>query len=289
MKKCLSCNNVQETGNFCGKCGGNQFEIIQNDDNASNVSTNSELYKANKESAVTSVNNDQNYHSKNPSQPNIQVEKVKEKSRAYFSHFVSYLKKPSLIFSNGQQEFVNSMITIVTFSLILSLSIYLLINNITKSIFGDYRSMFDTSIVSPPFFSIFFSAFIFCLISIAIVILSLFIILKIFGPEKSVKEIVSYLGVHSIPAAILVIIGLLLVLIKSLVAGYIFLALSFTLIILIIPLYIISRLIVSKVKSIDSYYGYLLYIVFFSILYAIVIAIIGDATIGQFIDQLDMY
>ena len=293
MKKCIACGNEQETGKFCGKCG-TKFE-----EGVASIST-SDLGPISTEIPEVEV-----YDTATPepviraqarsvppvtlTQPNEHVEKVKDQSKKFWNYFKKYTKNPSEIFATGDREFVNALISILVFAFILSVTVYVSISSFARSAMGglgELGDLFMEEYKGPPFFTIFASVFMFTLVSAGLVVVSLLIINKLFGPANSWRETVSHYGTFIFTSSALAIIGLLLIIIKSFVFGNIIVILSYLMMLIGIPTFIIGRLLISTSKSVDKFYGYLLYIVLFAIIYSIYITIIADSTIGQVIDQL---
>ena len=103
MKKCISCGNEQDTGKFCGKCGG---EVV--------VSVNGNVESSAELSTVSIAGNVNVQHSTN-TVPNEHVEKVKEHSKMFWNYFVRYIKRPYESFVTGTSEFINALISILIF------------------------------------------------------------------------------------------------------------------------------------------------------------------------------
>ena len=290
MKICITCGNEQEVGKFCGKCGA-KFE-----EGVTPVST-SDIGPISTETSKVEVNATANPDSvvqaptrSVPAQPNEHVEKVKDQSKKFWNYFTKYIKNPSEIFATGDREFINALISILLFALIFSVTVYVSISGFARQAMdglGEIGSLFMDEYQGPPFFTVFTSAFMFTLVSVALVVVALLIISKLFGPAISWKEIVSHYGTLILTSSVLAIIGLLLLIFKAFLFGNIIVILSFLLMLIVVPSFIISRLLLSQSKSVDRFYGYLLYIVLFAIIYSIYITIIADSTIGRVIDQLN--
>ncbi len=269
MKKCLSCSSQQEEGKFCGQCGGALVAMDGREEAATLSQTNTESIGASN---------------------SIHVENVKKHSKQYWSYVIEFIKKPSQVFSNGEQSFFNGLITILLYAIMVAISLYAFIKSITKQYLGGFGNWFEQDYnIGPSFFSTFTSVGIFILLSILIVLVSLFIIGKIFGKGYSFKELVGYYGTHLLPIVALSIISLLLILIKSYMYGNILLSVTVLLALVVVPLYIIGRLLAFQSKIIDSFYSYLLYIVLFVVLFSILSSVVVDSTIGQYLDYFMEY
>ncbi|HWL27099.1 MAG TPA: DUF6574 domain-containing protein [Ureibacillus sp.] len=309
MKKCFACGNVQETGNFCAKCGGALTDVAAtNDVGASTPNPNQSMGQAvppapnyqqpgqgqptpnfqqqgqpnyqqppfQQQPFQQQGQQYQQYQQAAPSQPNVHVERVKDQSKMFFSYFVNYLKQPSSIFGTGERQFTNGLIGIIAYALIIGLTLFVYANGIFGGFFVDAGTIF---------FNVFGGSAIFIAAIFAVIVLSLFIVAKGFGPQTSWKEIVSLLGTLSIPSIVLSILSFFFILIKSYDFGNWLLIVSILLIISAIPLYIITRLLTIKSKSLDSFYAYLVYIVIFSILFYLLINVVWNNTAGRFMDS----
>lgn len=277
MKKCISCGNEQEAGKFCGKCGAPFDEAVEA---ASVESSNLEATATIEQANVA------------PAQPNEHVEKVKDQSKKFWNYFLKYIKNPSEIFATGEKEFAHALTSMILFAFILGITVYVSISSFTRTTmsgFGDFGELFMEQYSGPPFFTVFGSIFIFTLLSMALVVLAILITGKLFGPGSSWKKIVSYYGTHLLASSVLAIIGFLLILVKSYVFGNIVLVLSFSLALSIIPLFIVTKLLHTASKNVDKFYGYLLYIVLFAIIYGIFITIIADSSIGQVVNRFSEF
>ncbi|MED3571312.1 CHY zinc finger protein [Cytobacillus praedii] len=275
---CSHCGSEQESGKFCGKCGG-RFEETVNQENSAetmaavNLSSMSEQAATTESQASTVKTSDQ-------------IEMVKTKSKLYGSYFTQYLKQPSRILVKGEQEFTNGIINIILASLLVALTLYTLVRNFTRAAFGDLDDLFMDSYSGPSFMSVFGGGFLFTIVSIVLVILSLFAISKLFGPNKSLKAMVSIYGAHLIPAVILSGAAFILILLKSNTYGSILLTIALLFILSILPLYLISSLLTKQPKGIDSLYGYILYIILFSIAFSVFVSVLADSTIGSYLDKV---
>lgn len=281
MNNCIACGNEQETGKFCGKCG-TKFEKVLSSHSISDIEAISSEITGNSSNPSSVVQAQTLAHR------NEHVEKVKDQSKKFWNYFMKYIKNPSEIFSTTDREFVNALISIIVFAFVFSVTVYISISGFARRAMGglgELGELFMEDYQGPPFFTIFSSVFFFTLVSTALVVVSILIISKLFGPASSWKETISHYGTFILTSSVLTIIGLILLLFKSFVFGNIIVILSFLLMLLVIPTFIISKLLLSKSKSVDKFYGYLLYIVLFLIIYLIYITIIADSTMGQVLDQ----
>ncbi|MCM3356500.1 DUF6574 domain-containing protein [Psychrobacillus sp. MER TA 171] len=277
MKKCISCENEQDTGKFCGKCGGEVVVSING-----NAESSAEL-------STSNVAGNLNVPHTTNASSNERVEKVKEHSKMFWNYFVRYIKRPSESFVTGTSEFINALISILIFAIIFGITIYVSISSFVQAALdglGGLGEFFIGEIESPPFFSIFGSAFLFAIVSMGLVFLALFTVTKFFGPSKTWQELLSYYGAYMLLSSLVGLIGLILFLLNIYVIGSVIVILSFLIMLAIIPTYIINKLLELKSQKLDKFHGYLVYILLFSFVYWIYIKIIADSTIAPMIEQL---
>lgn len=306
MKKCNHCGFEQEDGKFCGKCGSpledkataqssesdksekadgiNQSVSQQasDEENQGSQSPSSEQDEiaATTAQRETTVQNSSSTASQNAQAENDMVEKMKETSKEFWSYFTYYLKQPSHIFAERGNEFTNGIINIVAMLFLFSLSTYFLFRNFMSATMGSFSP-------SVPFFPIFGNTLFFTAIFILLVIGILFGINKLFGSEYSFKEIISIYGGHLSLTTIVVAAAFILLLVKANLIGMILIAIVFGLAITTTPLYLISSLLTRKSKSLDPFYGYLIYTVAVAVGFIILFTILADSAVGGLLDDLE--
>lgn len=251
---CIHCGHSQETGKFCGKCG-TKFEYHALTENSVNQ----------ERLAIAQT------VTPNSAQANIHVDHMKEQFNLYTSHFMQQLKSPSLAFREEKIAFTYGLTSIVLFSLLISGSMYLLIP--------------DESWTS-GMLSVLINNAVFSLATIAIALVSLFLISRYFGPQLSLKSIIFLYGAH-LPLLILCMgVTFLFLLIKSYTVGSFILTITFLLAILALPLYLISSLLTKESTSLDPLYGFILYIITFTIIFMVFLTISADSALGGFMSAL---
>lgn len=246
---CTNCGHERMAGNFCGKCGASFSE--QSLDNKDVITKQIES--------------------------NPHIENIKDKSKLYFNYFIKYLKNPSHIYQKDENEFINGIISIVLLATLIGFSFFTLVHN-------NAYDIYNTS-----FFSIFGSLFMFSIISIGLVLLTLLLINNFFGPQHSFKSIISLYGGHLSPVILLGVVSLLLLFLKSFTFGSIILIIAFLFSVFILPLYLISFLLTKKSNSADPFYGFIIYIMTFSILLSIFTIILADSTISNYLSDFKYF
>lgn len=327
MKKCNQCGFEQDDGKFCGKCGNPLVDAVDSEvsedetveaekqpevkptsqsiDQQSNEGGSqqpedkspepeqSEVAATMAQGEETGAGHSQGggatqgvetvaAQTKGAQTENQTVERMKETSKEFWSYFTYYLKQPSHIFAKRSTEVNNGIINIVVMLILLSLSTYFLIRNFTiVAGFGYVQSV--------PFFPIFGNTIFFTALFIILVVAILFGVNKLFGTGYSFKEVLSLYGGHLSLATILAAAAFILLLVKANLIGMILITIVFGLAITSAPIYLISSLLTQKSKSLDPYYGYLIYTVAVGIGFFILFTILADSTIGGFFDELSYY
>lgn len=319
---CQNCGHQQESGRFCGKCGtklerptGGQPSVsVQTEpwqgaeqsaamvqhgtagqsgdaETQLNANGNSPVQAedmagkteppTNGQAAITDAGYEgaaiQATGPASQMQQNAHVEKVKETSKVYWSYYLQYLKSPSRIFANQEREFVNSLISIGLFAVLVALAAY---NAAPRTgLSGVFREL------GPSFPTILVSTVISMGIFLGVVTLAMFLINKFFGPDYSYRSIISTYGAHMAPVLLLTAVSLLLLILKSYVAGNVLLMIALCINFVILPLYIIAKLLNRQSRIIDPLYGFLSYMILVGILFSIVFAILADSLIGGILDS----
>ncbi|MFC0302585.1 hypothetical protein ACFFIS_17645 [Virgibacillus soli] len=266
--QCKNCGNEQNEGKFCGQCGGPLEENVHVTENTPQEEVAATSVESQEVLVTSSTQAGTEANGNNTS--NESIEKVKETSKMFGQYFVNYLKHPSEIFSKKGHEFQNGMISLVLLSVIMSLSFYFMVDDMSWS--------------GIPFFSTFASIFVFVAISMILVIAVLFVVNLFFGGQVTFREMVSVYGVHMVPVIVIALLSLLLILLNSYSFGGILLMVSLGFILTTVPLYLIASLLTKQSKSLDAFYGYIVYIVMAGIVFLIYFSIIIDSTIGNLID-----
>ncbi|MBP1971137.1 hypothetical protein J2Z83_003276 [Virgibacillus natechei] len=121
MLVCSSCSENQESGKFCGNCGGS-LQPAQGDNQQQG-----EINAGTEQFAATAAK----------SQPAPQVEPqaqqttetIKNGLRDYWAYALGLIKNPTDSFRSGEDHFINGLVTMALYALAFSLSIYFFISN----------------------------------------------------------------------------------------------------------------------------------------------------------------
>lgn len=301
--KCTNCGHLQSDGKFCEKCGGmlalekSTEDIVQNDsvsepadlEEGRPVTTSEpvlhETNQSNKEQE--SIKREQSQQTQpnqqqNQQEPNQSVEMVKDTSRAYGTYFMKYLKRPSQIHGTGIREFKNAIISSILLSALIALTFYLAMKDV-MSPFGRGNPYMSIDV---PFAQVFFGILILLVIFLFVTYVVLFAINKMYGTNASFKEIIAINGAYLAPTLAIAVISFVLILLKSYNIGGILLFASIGFMLSIAPIFIINTLLTRRTRSIDPFYGYVIYLVAIVIAYVIVFAILGDTMVGRLLSDM---
>ena len=208
-------------------------------------------------------------------EPNVHIEKLKTQSKMYGAYFVEHLKKPSLIHNRGETAFSNGLVNILLLGILIACSLYTFTRGLSES-------------MNPGFFSFFGGMLIFTLATMGIALLALVLITTFFGPpqSQSFKAMVGLYGAHLTPLLIGAVVSLLLMFVNSLLYGNLVLGIVFMLSVFLLPLYLISFLLTQKPANLDPLYGFLLYIATFTVLFTLLMTILADSMISDYLTGL---
>ncbi len=185
MRVCQQCNNEQQSGNFCGQCGGTLIEgekAYSGSERTADGETESE--QAHQESAAT-VDAEQS----------TRMEQNKKALESYMTFVVNHLKNPTRALKLNESKFVYGLITMVLFSFAYALSIYFLANKIVKEMFGRMAS-------SLPFIDLTFPLLFFIILFVAGASISIVAAVKLMNDSSSIKLIISQFGGLLVPFAV---------------------------------------------------------------------------------------
>jgi hypothetical protein len=255
---CINCGHKQSEGKYCAACG----TALGNEVIGSRLTRNNSIGKTD-------------------TRPNETVEKVKMASKMYWSYLLNYLKNPSDVLNQEEKEFVNGIVNIVIMAVLVGLSFFILLKRVALS--------FLVIPYEPHFFSTMSGSLLFILITTAIVICSLLLTLKFLGPVQSFKRIVCIYGTQLIPSTFLVLIAFILLLLKAYTFGNFLLSFALLFAFLIVPLYILIRLLKQEVEILDPHYCVAVYVVIFGIAFSILFILLGDFVTGSMMGRFNLF
>ncbi|WP_042220426.1 zinc ribbon domain-containing protein [Oceanobacillus manasiensis] len=205
---CPNCGQQTEEGKFCTNCGA-PLPVENNAATQEPVNTDPTIEQ---ESNVGEPSQPlSSGQQQNQSQPNDVMETVKRESSQFGSFFVKLLKNPSEGKNIASSHLIPGIITIVIFSLLISLGTYI----ITSSI-GSY-------FMEVSFVDSFLIPLIQFLILFGIIAAISFAGVKIGGQSLSFTDVVAKTGAYSVPFLVLTVLGSLLALVELPLSGTIIL------------------------------------------------------------------
>jgi len=245
---CINCGYQQSEGKFCAICG---------------VAIGDNLIEVELTRSRVSGKYDQ--------RSNEYIEKVINASKMYWTYFLNYLKYPSLALKQGEKEFLKGVINIVIMAFIIGLFLFTFMKRDASSFLVASYELSFTGVIG--------SSLLFVFISAAIIIASLFLTIKFLGSEHSFKSIAGIYGTHLIPSTFLVFISFILLLLKAYTYSNFLLSFALLFSFIIIPLYILIKLLTKEEAVIDPIYCVLAYIVTFGIAFSIYLFLLEGSLI----------
>lgn len=222
MRVCQNCNNEQQSGNFCGRCGGPLVEgekASAGSESTEEGATGSE--QAHKESAAT-VDAEQS----------TRMEQNKKALESYMTFVVNHLKNPTQALKLNENKFVYGFITMALFSFAYALSIYFLANKLVKDMFGRMAS-------SLPFIDLTFPLLFFILLFVAGACISIIVAVKLMNDSSSMKLIISQFGGLLVPFAVVNVATVILALAGAEKFTIVLTSLSLIFVIILLPLLLV--------------------------------------------------
>lgn len=261
---CPNCQHQNDGGNFCEKCGTKLTGNVNPEVAASSETSNRSFV-----SQTPTVNNVPNSNAI----PNQYLEKTKNVSKLYFSYFMHVLKKP---YANSQsvggEHFLNAIITMILYSLIIPLIFYFGLKGLLSNINDFGSALFGEEVaVNPPFFDVVIKPTFAFVIFILLVAIITFAAVKLGRINASFKEVISRFGSFLIPIVIILAVALIFSILK----------IEFFLVVLLLgfigSIFLVPPLVIASFKKdtqvgMDVIYGSLVTYVFTFI----VIRVMGD-------------
>ncbi|WP_404454794.1 hypothetical protein [Oceanobacillus kapialis] len=174
MLVCTTCHHQQDTGKFCGACGAAVIPAGE----ASNAGATAGQVEVAATTAAGNTSSD-----------------VKAGFQSYGSYYFSLLKNPTLAFQSSRNHFLSGFITLLIYAISFSLSIYFLANSLMRSFMGGFASTESTL----PFFELNFRLVIIIAITMAISLLSAYIMVKVAKNPIDFQTFLAQIGGLAVP------------------------------------------------------------------------------------------
>ncbi|MRX72835.1 zinc ribbon domain-containing protein [Bacillus lacus] len=233
MKQCNNCNHEnEEEGKFCENCGiplgGTVIQEVA----------------ATAEGAPSPVNQ----------QASQYIEEAKKISKMYFSYFLEVLKKPySSSVNVGKEHFLNGIITIALFSVLIPLITYFGL----KGVLSDLNFLGEELNIKPPFTDIVLKPTFAYAIFVFLVAVFTFVSIKLGRVNISFQEVTARFGSFLIPAVALLGLGLIMSILKIKLFVF-FVFLGFITAAFLVPPLVIASFKKQSQEGVDVIYGSLL-------------------------------
>ncbi|MDQ1144136.1 hypothetical protein QE429_000963 [Bacillus sp. SORGH_AS 510] len=256
--QCPACSHQNEGGKFCEQCG---TKLVSNafQETASAVD-------------VEPTSNPSYQQSQVNTQPNQYLEGAKNISKMYFSYFLQVLKKPyASSKSVGSEHFINGIITMVLYSVVIPLMIYFGLKTLLSSV-NEFGSMFGGEMdIQPPFTDVVIKPTFAYAVFILLVASFTFFAIKLGKVNVTYKEVISRFGSFLIPFVAILFVALIMSILK-IKLFLLFLFIGFITSIFIVPPLVIASYKKESQEGLDVIYGTL----FTFVLTFIAIGIMGD-------------
>lgn len=265
MKVCPACQHKQESGKFCGKCGSPLAEATKE------ASVETETPSVEQETTATN-------ETVTPTAqvaPNEQLEKVKAESKQYFNYFLQQLKKPS---AGEAADAKNHYISLGLYVLITAIAIYALISGFL----GSYASYLGGSL-----FQVILYAIVFLALLIAVNVLAIFLTTLLFSEGRGFTEVLTKIGSYFAIPVVISLLGLLLAIVKSMTMASLVIYLGVIIAFGLIPIYVVSKYLHEKSKTVDPLYAFLVYFGIVTVLFVIVGMFLADSALGEMLQYVD--
>lgn len=227
MLECSNCNNKQESGKFCGVCGG-ALEPATGDGNTEPATPQEGTAGAGgggyQQAATVAHESAQDQE-----QANQTADKIKNGLSQYWHYALNLLKNPTTAFHTNDGYILNAVITLLIFALASSLSLYFLANSMASSMFG---GMMESSV---PFFSLTFRLLFIAIVFLALAFASALMMTKAAKNQDSAKTLLTQFGSLAVPFAALNVVAILAGIAGSTVFTLVLLGVSYSLFLYFVP------------------------------------------------------
>lgn len=284
--KCVNCENEQASGKFCGKCGTPLQAVETTKVEVDSIPAQESVETAaTVESVTSSQPTPEPAPHTAPTQPNEQVERVKETSKKYVAYVKEYVVNPGKIFEHPEHQFTNALISIALVLLLASYAIFSTINELYNKFMkaNGYLNIFEVTTSKLSLFPTISNAFIALLVLMAISFGVMLAILKIAKQPTNFKQLISIYGTLLVPVAGIMLVALVLILIKVLSLGFGILVLGYLMALYLYPLYIVFHNFGGD-RKVDVLNRGLIYFSGFSIISYIIISQYVKSKVGSFME-----
>ncbi|MGM8215842.1 hypothetical protein ACLIA0_09760 [Bacillaceae bacterium W0354] len=271
MLVCSKCNSTQESGQFCGVCGG---QLVEQNETVQNVDVQNVAPQNNVEQIQ--MNHQPNQQAPTQ-QPNETVENVKKELSNYWNYFLNFLKQPTKALNTNDQNFVNGLITLILYAFTFGLSLYFLINGLYK----EMSSWFGVG-ESAPFFSITFRVMFFVALLVLSGLVSAFVMLKVAKVNTSIQTLVAQYGSLAVPFLTVNLLAVLTALASAEQLTTMLLMGGYLLFVFVTP----ALLVFEKATQVDVNGQRFYYSIGTVVITSVLVYILFDFVISSFLDKI---
>jgi len=252
---------VQESGNFCGKCG-----------NALTVNTDeTPIQQQHDEIPIAKAS-----HPQEETNPNF--DKVKDSSTQYFAYFKKHLKNPSAIFTSISGNTLNGVVSWLIFIGMIGIIAYAAIDVFIQFIILQDLD-FDEVLPTNYFMTIFTRGALFTAIITGTIIFILFGLINLFIRPVTFKWVTQMYGTVLIPAILMSAATWLLILLGSYTVATVTFSLTLSMVLLVLPLIVLYQTARDTEPKIDRVHIGLIYLGAYTLASYILYFIILESTI----------
>lgn len=249
MKKiCPNCQHPNDYGNFCEKCGTRLTDQEGAARQETAASSEGQAYGTPGYGSHGSAGT--------PSAGQAYLENAKQVSKLYFGYFADVMKKPLAYANNtGREQFVNALITIGIFSLIIPLMMYLG--------FHDYARLIGEG----AFVKIVLKPFVGYVVFMMLLVAYTYLAVKLSKVQASFQDVAGRFGALLVPFTCSFLVAFVLALLDAEISVY-FLLIGFIGSLFTVPALVINSFNKDSRTGLDTVYGTVLtYVLTFITLY----------------------
>ena len=268
--KCVHCGNEQKEGQFCLRCG-TRLQVVG--------------YPITEQGAmqIRDVPGEVFIERVDTS---VQFDQLKERLKEYGHYVLRHLKHPSISFNGQLHELTHAVVSLILYALVFSLTVVVAIKEILQDSFVVLDEVGATMQEMPSLFLVFWHIFLFVFVSFVIVLFTLQLAAKLFGPDYPMQKITLIYSAHALPGIAITLVALAFILINSGFYGSLLLIAGIVVVMLLTPMYVAAVLLSKRPKGVDSFYGFGLFALVLGSSFTILFQLIGDSAVMSYLESL---
>lgn len=304
MLVCNQCDNKQESGKFCGKCGSPELVSDYTEsleaESAKDIKLEEQIDLANNDlaeeevSQLTQAEIDERVQAEvdariavqlaeskereRREENNERIMEVKNKTSKYGHYFLDILSNPTKIFTFTENKFTYSLINIVLFAILFSLYMY---RSLIMAV-GGFGSVY-----TPPFAQTVGPILFAMLITLGAAIVTTFLMAQLTFKRPNLKYVITQYGSLLIPVIALQLIALILTFVGlPVVAGILILILT-SITFMFIPLQLVNDYEAKRAEDGQRVYINIFTVILVSIIVIVVMFVLATNLGQSIVDILD--